>query len=171
MRQKKVTQDADVHALNMEHNIRRMYLEGACSLLEGSWVTPVPQEDNIVFCCLLHWKYLPGDWMWDACVMFLWLTQANQFPFVLPCHLVKRFIGSKHWPGICEIDSSPKWRLKQLFLPLGVQVPYAPVEVSLCQTIQGHREAFPSWPYHPQNPPLLANGTVERIPQTKVIEW
>lgn len=44
-------------------------------------------------------------------------------------------------------------------------MPYAPVEVSLSQLIQGHEEAPPSRPYHPQNPPLLVDGTVERIPQ------
>lgn len=46
---------------------------------------------------------------------------------------------------------------------------HAPVEVSLSQLILGHTKAPPSGPYHPQNPPLLADGTVERIPQTEVI--
>lgn len=60
-------------------------------------------------------------------------------------------------------------RLRKLFLLYGTQVQHAPVEVSLSQLIQGHRKAPPSGPYHPQNPLLLADGAVERIPQTEVI--
>lgn len=59
-------------------------------------------------------------------------------------------------------------RLRKLFLPFHVQVLCAPVEVSLSQLIQGRREAPPSQHDHPQNPPLLADGTVERIPQIEV---
>lgn len=104
------------------------------------------------------------------------LTQANWFIFTFLLHCVQHFIGSRYLAYLCERDSSPKCEKRPFEAKKIVSVSCSSATCSsrgqpLPVDSRTHRRPHPRRPSHPQNPPLLADGTGETTPQIEVTVW